>query len=553
MALNLKDFRFLIVDDLREMRMTLRAMLESLKASQFWEAKTAEEALDVLKANPIDVVLCDYNLGDSRDGQQIFEEARGRGILVPHAAWLMITAEQSMGMVMGVIENNPDGYLVKPINKAVLQVRLERAVARKMIVKDVEAAIRNGKYTDAIALADMQLQRYPNVKGELLRLKTEALLRNGDSDETAELCAGLLAERQTAPGEPDLPWMLLALGRARYDLGDLRQARITFQKIIDQNPTVMEAYDWLARIERDQGNGKDAQRIIGNALAVSSRSIRRQQSLADVATENEDFATAERAYDRAVQMGEDSVFARPDDQLGLVSAGRVTKGKEAALKTMGDLVKRAARKRNSKGPHWRLSALEAQMLAEAGRKTEAAASAERALEAFRDDTTQVATSGALELAKACFATGMTEQACLLVDKLVRENHDRTDVIEQVQGMFSTMGLASEGASLIEKAQQVIVKVNNEGVLLAKAGRFKEAVAQLQQAAEDLPNNLTVTLNVLQALLMQMQSEGVTNQTRYQAREHLARAERLAPKSEKVQQLKSRLKPLIAAAPRQASA
>jgi len=316
---------------------------------------------------------------------------------------------------------------------------------------------------------------------------------------------------------------------------------------------VMEAYDWLARIERDQGNGKDAQRIIGNALAVSSRSIRRQQSLADVATENEDYATAERAYDRAVQMGEDSVFARPDDQLGLVSAVRVTKGNDAALKTMGDLVKRAARKRNSKGPHWRLSAMEAQMLAEAGRKTEAAASAERALEAFRDDTTQSTTSGALELAKACFATGMTEQACLLVDKLVRENHDRTDVIERVQGMFSEMGLASEGTSLIEKAQQVIVKVNNEGVLLAKAGRFKEAVAQLQQAAEELPNNLTVTLNVLQALLMQMQSEGVTNQTRYQAREHLARAERLAPKSEKVQQLKNRLKPLIAAAPKQASA
>jgi tetratricopeptide (TPR) repeat protein len=338
-----------------------------------------------------------------------------------------------------------------------------------------------------------------------------------------------------------------------YDLGDLRQARITFQKIIDQNPTVMEAYDWLARIEREQGNGKDAQRIIGNALAVSGRSIRRQQSLADVATENEDYATAERAYDRAVQMGEDSVFARPDDQLGLVSAVRVTKGKDAALKTMGDLVKRAARKRNSKGPHWRLSALEAQMLAEAGRKTEAAASAERALEAFRDDTTQATTTGALELAKACFATGMTEQACLLVDKLVRENHDRTDVIEKVQGMFTEMGLSAEGASLIEKAQQVIVKVNNEGVLLAKAGRFKEAVAQLQQAAEELPNNLTVTLNVLQALLMQMQSEGVTNQTRYQAREHLARAERLAPKSEKVQQLKNRLKPLIAAAPRQASA
>ena len=44
--------------------------------------------------------------------------------------------------------------------------------------------------------------------------------------------------------------------------------------------------------------------------------------LGDVAVENEDFATAERAYDKAVRLGDDSVFARPDDQVGLVSAVR---------------------------------------------------------------------------------------------------------------------------------------------------------------------------------------------------------------------------------------
>ena len=130
MALNLKDFRFLIVDDLREMRMTLRGMLESLRATQISEARNGDEALEALKAQTIDIVLCDYNLNDTRDGQQVFEEARGRGLLPAHAAWLMITAEQTMGMVMGVVENNPDGYLVKPITKAVLQTRLERTVAR---------------------------------------------------------------------------------------------------------------------------------------------------------------------------------------------------------------------------------------------------------------------------------------------------------------------------------------------------------------------------------------------------------------------------------------
>ena len=552
MALNLKDFRFLIVDDLREMRITLRSMLETLQAKQFWDAKNAEEALEVLKTQPIDIVLCDYNLGDSRDGQQVFEEARGRGVLLPHAAWVMITAEQSMGMVMGVVENNPDGYLVKPINKAVLQARLERAVGRKMIVKDVETALRNGKFTEAVGLAEMQLQRYPALRGELLRLKSEALLRNGDFDAAAEFCAGLLAERQQGGAEYDQPWMLLALGRAQHELGDIRQARITFQKIIEQNPAVMEAYDWLAQIEREQGQSKDAQRILAQALAVSSRSVRRQQALGDVAAANQDFATAERAYGRALTMGEDSCFARPDDATGLVAAMVETKGNETALRTMGELLKRASRKRGARGPHWQLSSMEASLLVTAGRGAEALAAAERALEGYRDDPAPGKADATLALVKACFATGLDDQARGMVDKLVRENHDRTDVLESVRVMFSGIGMDAAGSALIEQAQQAIVKINNEGVLLAKAGRYKEAVAQLQKAAEELPNNLTVTLNVLQALLLQMQAEGLSNQSRYQAREHLARAERLAPKSEKVQQLKIRLQTLVAAVARQAA-
>ena len=90
------------------------------------------------------------------------------------------------------------------------------------------------------------------------------------------------------------------------------------------------------------------------------------------------------------------------------------------------------------------------------------------------------------------------------------------------------------------------------MLLAKAGRYAEAVACLQKAAEDLPNNLTVTLNALQALLMQMQAEGVTNLARYQAREHLNRALKLAPKSDKVAQMKLRLQNLLATAPKPAT-
>ena len=546
MALNIRDYRFLIVDDLREMRMTLRGMLDSLKVKVMLEARSGDDALDVLSKNPVDVVLCDYNLGEGRDGQQTFEEARGRELLLPSAAWVMITAEQAMSMVMGVVENNPDGYLVKPINKSVLQARIERVIARKSIVKDIEAALKSGDNAAVVRQCDQQIEKYPPMKADLMRFKTEALIRDGQYEAAAELCAGLLAERE-------LPWTLLALGRVRYETGDMRQAKSLFQKVVERHPTVMEGYDWLARVEHDQGAGKEAQRIIQQALGMSPRSLRRQQTLGDVATGNGDYAVAEKAYDRAVQMGEDSCFARPDDQAGLVSALLETKGPEHALKILNELNKKNGRKKGARGPHWRLTTVEATLLVKNKRKDEAAAAATRALDAFKADTAHASASATLSLVRCCYENGLADDAHALVDRLVRENHDRHDIIDMAKRMYDELGMQEEGASLIDNAQQAIIKINNEGVLLAKAGRYKEALAQLQQAAEELPNNLTVILNVVQALLLQMSREGASNQARYVAQEHLAHAEKLAPRAEKVAQLRTRLAALSAPAAQQATA
>lgn len=547
MALNLTEFSFLIVDDLREVRMSLRAMLEALRVTQIAEARNVDEALAALKAQSFDVVLCDYNLNDTRDGQQLFEEARGRALLPAHAAWLMITAEQTMGMVMGVVENNPDGYLVKPINKAVLQTRLERTLARKLLTRDVETALRKSRYAEAVALADAQAARVPQLKGELLRLKSEALLRLGNFDAVAELCHGWLNERQEAGASAvETAWAQVALGRAQFEVGDLRQARQTLQGLLERAPTVMEAYDWLARVERASGDGKAAQRVLSQGLSVSPRAVRRHQALGDVAGANGDFATAEKAFEKVLQLGEDSCYARPEDAVGLLSAVRATKGPEAALKGLAEISKRASRRRGARETHWQVHALEASLLGETGRADEALQAAGKALEGFRGDYGQHDHSATLRLAKACFAAGLDEDARGLVDRVVRENHDHHGVLEDVRAMFDALGRADDGAALIEQAQAAVIRINNEGVMLAKAGRYAESVSLLRKAAEELPNSLTVQLNVLQALLLQMQAEGASQQARYLAREHLVQAERLAPRGEKVLAVKERLQALLQA-------
>jgi hypothetical protein len=49
----------------------------------------------VLLAKTRDVVLCDYNLGDGKNGQQVLEETRVRNLMLPSSVWLMVSAEKA--------------------------------------------------------------------------------------------------------------------------------------------------------------------------------------------------------------------------------------------------------------------------------------------------------------------------------------------------------------------------------------------------------------------------------------------------------------------------
>lgn len=539
MPLNLEQYRFLICDDLREMRLTVRSILEALQVKHIVEAKNGDEVLEQLGKQSFDVVLCDYNLGEGRDGQQTLEEARARGVLKPTTTWIMITAEQGLDLVMGAIENNPDDYLVKPINKTSLNIRLERVITRKLVLRPVEAALAADDFVNAVRLCDELAGKYPAIRAEVMRIKVNALISRGDLNEAAEICAGLLTERE-------LPWAMLALGKARLESGNQRQAKMMFAKLIEKHPHVMEAYDLLAGIERANGNGAEAQRILKQAIELSPRSIRRQQLVGDVASENGDHAEAAKAYERAVAMGEDSFYGRPEDVAGLVLSTMRSRTPDAAMQLLGEINKRQLRRKGTRQPNWRLTTVEAKLLHSMGKADEAAAAARRAIAEYRKDLNANSIGSTIELARSCYEIKLEEDAVWVIGRLVRENFDRPEVLAQVQAMFDELGTGPVGAALIEREKEAIIKTNNEGVMLAKNGRFDEAQAMLQQAAEELPNNLTVQLNVIQATLMQMQKQGPTNQTRYLANEHLSLASALAPRSPKVLKMREALAPFLAA-------
>ncbi|HET8706876.1 MAG TPA: response regulator, partial [Pseudomonadales bacterium] len=108
------DKRVLVVEDHAEMRTQLKSMLERMNLRNVEVVVNGEEAIERLKARQFDIILCDYELGRGKDGSQVLEEARVENLLKSSAVFVMITAAQTVEMVMGALEYEPDGYIAKP-------------------------------------------------------------------------------------------------------------------------------------------------------------------------------------------------------------------------------------------------------------------------------------------------------------------------------------------------------------------------------------------------------------------------------------------------------
>ncbi|MBE0469576.1 MAG: response regulator, partial [Methyloprofundus sp.] len=124
--LDLKAKKILLIEDYPVMRKAIRDMLYSLDVITLIEAENGQKAINAMQTHKFDIVLCDYNLGEGKNGLQVLEEARFRKLLPSSAAFIMVTAEQLQDRVLSAMENKPDEYLTKPFTAQLLLTRLER-------------------------------------------------------------------------------------------------------------------------------------------------------------------------------------------------------------------------------------------------------------------------------------------------------------------------------------------------------------------------------------------------------------------------------------------
>jgi len=517
-AVDWKNKQALVVDDFYSFRSNVKEMLRSFGLMHIDEAGSGDDAIAKIAQKKYHVILCDYNLGDGKDGQQVLEEARYQGYVDHSTIYIMITAENTINMVMGALEYEPDDYLIKPFPKGVLERKLRDWVLKKEDLKGIEKALKEEDYGKVVALCDALIDGNPKNLAQFLKIKGESLIKKGDYPGAAAFYEKLLTMG-------NLPWALLGLGKIRFIIGEYDGAEAIFNNIIGQNEKIVTAYDWLAKVYEKKGDLAAAQEILQRAVSISPKAILRQKTLGDIAYRNMDLTVAEKSLREVVKQGKNSVFKRPSDYTSLAKLLTDKDNQEEGLKVLQDAGREFSDNREAR---LQISAAEIVALKKMKRGTEAQKIMEKVLKISSQSSERLLTDTELELAKALILMGDENGGNAVIKRLIQNNHEDQALMAGVQAVFKELNMEDKGQEMIAALRDEVIVINNQGVKFVREGNLRGALELFDKITEQLPDNKVINANAVHALILYMKQRGSEPELLKKVKEYLERIQGIDP-------------------------
>lgn len=193
-VLDLSEKRVLIIEDQKAFQVMLKGLLINLGAKEVDAKRTGEAGIAAYARRPYDIMLVDYNLGRGKNGRQVLEELRQRGMLKPETLFFIITGDNTRPMVLSALELQPDDYLTKPFSHRVLHARLLRAYKRRMWLRDVFKTLFNKDYQQCITACQKHIDAQSRYANYCQKLQIELFNKTGQLEAADAAIARLLEE-----------------------------------------------------------------------------------------------------------------------------------------------------------------------------------------------------------------------------------------------------------------------------------------------------------------------------------------------------------------------
>ncbi len=493
-----EKLRVLVVDDFNNFRLTLNKIMYELGFRLLDSASSGEEALGYCRKNHYDLILCDYNLGAGKTGQQLLEELRLANLIKAEDIFILLSAETSRNIVMSAYDCEPDAYLTKPITTKVIQQRLKRLLSKREELSAIYQAQAKGDVNRAIALLKRQIDDNSRHSMDCQKLLAETYMQCRQLDEAAEVYRSVLEMRA-------LSWAQVGLAQIKILQGDSATAISWLRDIIEQSPSYMPAYDVLSQALQ-HGNDQEAlQKHLEKAVEVSPLSIGRQVHLAKTALANGDAEVAATAYRKTAKYGENSCHNTLENQLDFAkavsrcfdsdAAKAKTMAKEAAkiLDNVDDsLIKHDAQLKTQCG------LLNSQLLAIQGHTEKSQQLLDEVQQMMiSDDPMDISIE--LELVHALIALNNHAAAQKKLDALVMHYKDDQATLELIDPLLAE--------PVSQQGKKALAIVNKNGINAYKAANYDQSIAYFVKAEKRYPRYVGIKLNLVQALIGKMRKAG----------------------------------------------
>lgn len=520
------DLTVLIVDDMATQQTTLRGQLTTLNISRIDCATTAEEALRMMKTRNYGLVMCDYNLNQKSDGQQILEFLREKNGLGAQTLFFMVTAEASYASVAAASEYKPDAYLLKPVTVGDIEERLRTQIEKRIALMPAYEALGKHDHAGVVAACDKLVQAGDRFTLGALQLKGSSLLALARHEDASALYAQVLKLR------PGLIWAQLGLAKAQKAAGNLEEAKALVNNIIHskEGEKTVEAYDVLAACLEAEGDSQAALWALRDSATVLP-SPRRHRMVGESAYRNEDIEMAKDCYAKLVKGTKGSITAQSQDTLMLAQA-KIDSGEMTDAIAILD----AAIPNNRHDPQFAnvAIAIKAQGQIKLGDKAGAEASIERARQNMRRPKADFST---VALAKAELMAGHEEEGLKLLSGAVSADHENPRVKQLIGKALKDTGREHLMKQVVDSAVGGLTAKVADARALFRDSKIDEALRAIETALKEYPENTGVLLQAAQLNCMALRLKKQLNATMSErVRSYLTRLDNLLPNNDRVAQM-----------------